>query len=263
MKAYKAFFIFEAKRFFCKRNSIIIAMLLFTSLLFVQLGINDYNNLLDRKEKFQDIEKNKVSMYINYTQYGTYGFPILFVPAPISVFFIHSCVIQDLTAYADSGERLKIYLQLKGKNIFDLRKNDMADFSGILLFFGSLLALIYGYDSIRKDEYMRFLSSLLNKKKVFVCIIISRVLLLYLLTLVIMVSALLLMVMNGFPMPFDKYLLYFLFMIFLMTLFFFVLGTIFSTVQSKIIGITSMLSCWFFLLFVVPLTIDSFISRRK
>jgi len=263
MKSYNAFFIFEAKRFFCKRNSIIITMLLFTSLLFIQLGINDYNNLLDRKEKFQEIEKNKVSMYLNYSQYGTYGFRMLFVPAPISVFFIHSCVIPNLTAYADSGERLKIYLPLKGRNIFDLRKNGMADFSGILLFFGSLMALIYGYDSIRKDEYMRFLSSLLNKKKVFFCIIISRVLLLYILILAIMVSALLLMVINGFPIPFDKYLLYFLLMIFLITLFFFVLGTVFSTVQSKMIGITSMLSCWFFLLFVVPTTLNVYISNKS
>ena len=263
MKAYKAFFMFEARRFFCKRNSIIIAVLLFTSLLFIQLGIDDYTNLLDRKEKFQEIEKNKVSMYINYTQYGTYGFRMLFVPARISVFFINSCVIPDLTAYADSGERLKIYLPLKGKNIFDLRKNGMADFSGIILFFGSLLALVYGYDSIRKDEYMRVLSSFLSKKKVFICVIISRVLLLYLLILGIMASALLLMVIEGFPIPFDKYLLYFLFMVFLMTLFFYVLGTIFSTVQSKIIGITSLLTCWFFLLFVIPTALNVYISNKS
>jgi ABC-type transport system involved in multi-copper enzyme maturation permease subunit len=263
MKTYKAFFMYEAKRFLCKRNSIIIAMLLLTSLLFIQLGINDYNNLLDRKEKFQEIEKQKVSKYINYRLYGVYGIKILYVPDTISIFFYNSCVIPEMTAYADSGERLKIYLPLKGKNIFDLRKNGMADFSGILLFFGSLLALIYGYDGIRKDEYMRFLSSLLNKKKVFVFIMISRVLLLYLLILAIMASALLLMVINGFPIPFDKHLLYFLLMIFLITLFFFILGTIFSTVQSKIIGITSMLSCWFFLLFIVPTIMNSFISGKS
>lgn len=263
MKAFKAFFSFEAKRFFCKKNSIIIAVLFFCSILFIQLAINDYNNLMDRKEKFQEIEKQKVSMYVNYRLYGVYGIKILYVPDTISIFFYNSCVIPEMTSYSDSGERLKIYLPLKGKNIFDLRKNSMADFSGILLFFGSLLALLYGYDSIRKDEYMRFLSSMANKKKVFFCIMVSRILLLFLLLLGITACALLLMVINGFPMPMDKYLLVFLFMIFLVSLFFFVLGSIFSTAKSKIIGITSLLTCWFFLLFFVPTIMNSFISGKS
>lgn len=263
MRKFRSILIFEAKRFFCIRNSIIIGMLLFFSLLFIQIGIGEYKNLLNRKKIFQEIEKIKVSKYINYTQYGTYGFRMLFVPDPISVFFRDSCVIPDMTSYLDSGERLKIYLPLKGKNIFDLKKNGMTDFSGILIFFGSLLALLYGYETLGKDEYLKFISSLTKVKKVFNGLMLSRIFLLFLLFLGLIASALLLMVINGFPVPINIHLLYFFLMIFLNSLFYFVLGTVFSTVKSKMIGLTSVLSCWFILLFIFPTVTNSFISSKS
>jgi len=262
MHTFKAFFILEFKRFFGKRNGMLILMLFLLSLLFIQNGINEYKNILDHKEKFQEIEESKVSSYISYRVYGAYGFRMLFVPAPITIFFNKSGVISDMTSYVDSGERLIIYNSLKGKNVFNLKKWGLTDFSGIILFFASLLALFYGYETLSNAEYFKFLSTLASPGKVFFSLLVSRIILMLLLFMFITAGCLLLFMLNNLHVPLDKYILYFLLLVFLISIFFFVMGTAFSTIKSKIIGLSSLLSIWFILLFIVPTVINSYIANQ-
>ncbi len=263
MRTFKSFFIFESRRFFGMRNTILILLLLFLSLIFIQIGINEYKNTLNRKEKFQEFEITKVSHYINYTQYGAYGVRMLFVPSPISVFFINSSVIPDMTSYVDSGEQLKIYNPLKGQNIFALKKFGFSDFSGIILFFGSLLALFYGYETFNNDEYLKFLSTVSSKKRVFYSVLFSRIILMFLVFFVITSSAFLLIIINGLYVPMNVYFLYFILSILFISLFFFSIGTIIGTLRSKIIGITTLLSCWFLLLYFIPTAVNTYIASRS
>lgn len=262
MHTFKAFFILEFKRFFGKRNGVIILLLLLLSLLFIQNGINEYKNILSHKKKFQQIEKTKVDSFINYRLYGFYGFRMLFVPAPITIFFNKSGVISDMTSYVDSGERLIIYNSLKGKNVFNLKKWGLTDFSGIILFFASLLALFYGYETLNNDEYLKFLSSLASTRKVFLSLLLSRIILMLLLFLFITAAGFLLLTLNSLNVPLNKYMLYFLLLIYLISIFFFILGTAFSTIKSKVTGLTSLLSCWFILLFIIPTAINSYIANK-
>ncbi|MDQ1349942.1 MAG: transporter permease subunit [Acidobacteriota bacterium] len=263
MRTFKTFFIFEFKRFFGRRNVIIIVLLLLFSLVFIQNGINDYKNLLDHKDKFQEFERTKTTQYINYVQYGIYGIRMLFVPAPISIFFINSSVIPDMTAYVDSGEQLKIYKPLKGKNIFELNKFGFADFSGILLFFGSLLALFYGYETFNSNEYLKFLTSISSRKQVFFSMIFSRIIMMILLFLFLLLSAMLMITLNELYVPIDRFLASFALVIFLLLLFCFSVGTIIGTLQSKIMGITALLSCWFVLLYFIPTAVNAYIVDKS
>jgi len=262
MKVFKAVLMFEAKRFLCKRNSILLIILIILALAFLQYGIFEYKDILKRKEKFKEIEKIKVNSYVTWTQYGTYGFRIIFIPSPFSVFFINSGVIPDMTAYVDAGERLKIYLSLKGKNIFKMIKSNFTDFSGIILFFGTLLSILYGFDTFRGKEYLKFLSSLSSGRKVFFSMVLIRVILLFTTFLAIISCALLLALINGLFIPVDKFLGYFILMIFMVSLFFFLLGTVFSSIKSITMAITAVLSCWFVLFYVIPNAINIFIASR-
>lgn len=263
MSTFKTFFIFEFKRFFGARNLLIILLLLFFSLVFIQNGINEYESILNRKDKFQESERTKVNLIINYSQYGAYGIRTLFVPAPISVLFFNSGVIPEMTSYVDSGERLKIYNSLKGKNIFDVKKFGFTDFSGILLFFGSLLALFYGYETFNNDEYLKFLSTLSSKNRVFFSMVFSRIIMMLLMFLIIVASALLLIAFNDLYVPVNSYLLYFALSIFLVLLFFFSIGTIIGTLKSKITGIITLLSCWFLLLYFIPTAVNTYVTDRS
>lgn len=262
MKNFKDYFIYETERFFCKPISIIIILLLCCSLIFIQLGVQKYNNTITRKDKFQEIEKEKVGQYTTMTQYGTYGYRVLFLPAPISIFFINSGVVPDVTAYVDSGERLKIFYPVKGKNIFEMVANGMADFSGILLFFGSLMALLYGYDAFKQGDYLRFLASMTSAKCVFFWTVISRIFLLFLMILGTTACALVLMMLNGFIFLLDSYFFLFISIICAVSLFFFSLGTLFSTVKSRVTGISTIISCWFILLFVIPTGLKLYIAEK-
>lgn len=263
MRTFKTFFIFEFKRFFGRRNIIISVLLLFFSLVFIQNGINDYKSLLDHRDKFQEFERTKTTQYINYSQYGAYGIRMLFAPAPISVFFINSSVIPDMTAYVDSGEQLKIYKPLKGKNIFDLNKFGFTDFSGILLFFGSLLALFYGYETFNSDEYLKFLSTISSRKQVFFSMIFCRIIMMLLFFLFILLSALLVITLNDLYVPIDWFLASFALVIILLLLFCFSIGTIIGTLHSKIAGITALLSCWFVLLYFIPTVVNAYIVDKS
>lgn len=262
MRTFKSFFIVEFKRFLGKRNGTIILLLVLLSLFFIQNGINEYNNTLKQREKFQELEKTRVSRYFNYRVYGTYGFRMLFVPAPITVFFNKSGVISDMTSFVDAGERLNIYTPLQGRNVFNLKKWGLTDFSGIIMFFASLLALFYGYETLNNDEYLKFLSTLASVRKVFFSLLLSRIILMFFLFLFITASGFLLLILNGLYVPLNRFMLSFLLLILLISLFFFVLGTVFSTVKSKIIGLTSILSIWFILLFIIPTVINSYIANK-
>lgn len=262
-RIFKTFFLFEWKRFFGKRNVILILLLLFLSVISIQNGVSEYKDILNRKEKFQEFERKKVTHYLTYSQYGAYGVRTLFVPASMSVFFIHSGVIPELTSYVDSGERLKIYQPLKGKNIFSLKKFGFTDFSGVILFFGGLLALFFGYDTFSNREYLKMLSSLSSRGGVFFSLMVSRILLMALILVSISITAYVQILLNSIRLHLHTGFLYFLLSILLVSLFFFTIGAILGTVRSKILGITALLSIWFILQYFIPTAVNTYIARRS
>jgi hypothetical protein len=147
MNTFLKFFRFEARRFCSKRNAIIVGLLFVFALGILQVSAWNYAGTIKQKKEFQEIEKNKVSKIINNRIYGIYGYRTIFIGAAFGIFFSESAVVRDVNSFVDSGERLNIYLPMKGKHIFDLKKSGFMDLSGIILFFGSLLALLYGIDA--------------------------------------------------------------------------------------------------------------------
>lgn len=263
MREFKAFFLLESKRFFFNpRNAVIFLLLYVSALLFVQVGVNQIHQSIQLKQKFQEIEKEKVNQYITYTQYGGYGIRVLFFPDQISLLFFNTGVIKDMTAYVDSGERLRIYLPLKGKNVFSLANKGFTDFSGVILFFGSLLALLFGFDSLINEEYLKFLSSLTRANHVFLSLLLARLLLVFLLFLLLFCFALVLIYLNGICLQVNLNFLYFFLVIVLNSFFFFALGMVFGTFKSKITGFVYAISGWFLLIFIFPGALNAYIEGK-
>jgi hypothetical protein len=264
MNTFNSFLLFESKRFVCKRNFVIVLLLLFFLLYFVQTGISQYDKTLKNNEEFKNIEMLKVARYINYAQYGAIGIRMLFSPSPISVFFSNTGIISNMTAIVDTSFRHKIYNSLKGKNGFVLKSFGFTDFSGIILYFGSLIALLYGFESFQHKDYLKFLSSISNYRKVFIYIMVSRMLLLLLTLILLMVISLLLLIVNKLNLSINDYsqFLNFCLVTLLMFIVFFVLGTITSTMKSKVAGLTTLTVIWFVLVFFIPAAIHAVISGR-
>lgn len=263
MRTFISHFRLELKRFFGLRNKVIIILVFAFSLAFVQSGINDYKDTLAQKEEFQELEKLKISQYINYRQYGQRGTRIIFIPTALSVFFINSGVLPVMTAHIDSGERLRIENPLIGKNVFALKKFGFTDFSGILLFFGSLLALFYGYETLYYKEYLKTLASISRRLPVFACLLVARITMIALLLALLIGSALTLTNINGLSIPIDSNLFNFILSILLVSVFFFILGTTVGTLKYKMTGIPSLLICWFLLMFIIPAGVNNYIDYRS
>jgi ABC-type transport system involved in multi-copper enzyme maturation permease subunit len=264
VKPLKAIFMLEFKKLLNKK---VIGLFLFFSLLslyFVQIGINHYKEIIESKDRFQDIERLKVNQYINYGQYGSYGFRILFIPSPLSIYFFNSCTISELTSNVDSGERLNIYNSFKGRTLFAEKAGGYKDFSGIMLLLGSLLVLYFGYESLIHKDYLRFMSDFIDYKKLFSYIIFSRILVFILFFLFNTGISLILLKVNAVAFSNHEYLQLAIYMgtLVLMLMFFFALGTIAGTFKSRFAGFVLVIVSWFVFVFLIPGVVSTSTSQK-
>ena len=264
MKTFAPTCLLESKRLLKKKT---IGLFLFFSLLslyFVQVGLNNYIKKKKNKGEFQHIERLKVKQYINYNQYGGYGFRVLFIPSPLSIYFVNSSTISELTANVDSGERLYIYNSYKGRTLFADKGGGFKDFSGIMLLLGSLLVLYLGYESFIYSDYLRFMSGFVDYKKLFFSTVLSRVFTLFFLFLLNTSIPLILLELNGIQFSgcdcahFFTYLL----TLTLMLVFFFALGTIAGSFKSGFAGFVMVIISWFGLVFLLPGIVNGITSRK-
>jgi hypothetical protein len=263
MSFFKPCLELELKRLTIKWKLIVFLVIFFISMVIIQMGATEYKSTIDHKKNFQSIEKAKVDKILNYRLYGIYRIRMLFLPSVHCIFMKDSGVLPDMMSFVDSGERLKIYYPLVGKNAFEMgkKRSVFSDFSGILLFFMSFLAIAYGYEGFSREKYLKYLASAFQGKPVFVSILVTRLLILFLLILAYLIFAMLLILLNGLSIYPDIYFLYLLFRLFLASAFFFLLGTVFGTVKSKSVGISSLVCIWFVLLFVVPPLVNTIIAE--
>jgi ABC-type Na+ transport system ATPase subunit NatA len=264
MKTFSSFFLLELKRLYSKRNIVVFLLFFLLCQYLVQVRINEYKLKLENKAEFHEIERTNGEKFMNYSQYGTFGFRLMFIPPVISAFFSNSAVISELTAFVDSGVRLRIYNSLLGKNLFSDRSGGFKDLAGIILLFGTLIALYFGYDSFRYKEYIKFISSLSSTKPAFFSILFSRLILLNLNFLFIILFSLILMRINGLHLSLNEYINFsvFIFLTVLLLSFFLVVGAIIGCSKSNINAIVAIISVWVALAFLAPGIVTNIVNQR-
>ncbi|HLP45266.1 MAG TPA: hypothetical protein VK469_04930, partial [Candidatus Kapabacteria bacterium] len=124
--------------------------------------------------------------------------------------------------------------------------------SGIILFFGSLLVLLYGFDTFTSKNYLKILVSMSNSRKIFFPLLFARIAMIFLLILFFTGSAMAIIYANGLMPPVNIYFFWFLLLLFAVLIFFFIIGTVISTFKSRILGVTALFTTWFILLFILP-----------
>jgi len=254
----------EFKRIFTRRNIILLLSLFGLALYFVQSGIYRFNDFNQNKEKFKNVEKLKVNNYINYPYYSMYGFRLLFNPSPLSIFFINSSVVSDLTANVDGGERLYIYNSFKGRTLFSEKIGGYKDFSGIFLLLGTLLVLYFGYDAFLFKNYSRFLAGLVHPTGVFLSIVGARLFLLGLFFVLTTICSFFLLKINGLKLSEKEVNSLFLYLVVMLLLlvFFFFFGTIAGALKSRFVGYLTMAIVWFIFVFLIPGVFRSVIASE-
>lgn len=262
MKPFCAVLLLESRRIFARRNLVIILLFLLLSFYFVQNGIQQYKGIVANKTKFQQVENIKIQNYINYNQYGGYGFRLLFIPSALSLYFINSSLITELTANIDSADILKIYNSLKGATLFSEKSGGFKDFSGIFFLFGTLLALFFGFETFLHKDYLRFLSITVPTGKLFCSVMITRMTMLSLFVTLVLAGSLVLVRVNDLSFSRIEYrfwLIHLLIMVFLQ-LFFYAAGAIAGTLKSRFAGFLAVVIIWFTFIFLFPGAIWSVVA---
>jgi hypothetical protein len=159
-----AFLRFEWRRLFTEKNLVFLSFLALLSAYFTWSGLNEFRQFQTEKEIFIKFEKEKISQIVNYTQYGAFGFRLLYEAAPLNLFFVNSSVLQDVESNIDSLEAIKIESSFKGKKLF-LKRGYFKDFAGIPFIFGSLFMLYMGHLGLVGPAYLRFMSGCTSLKK--------------------------------------------------------------------------------------------------
>ncbi len=235
-----------------KLHKVLIFVLICILLAFsIQDGKRSYKTTLVNSKLFQETEKFRVKQYLNYTYYGWYGVALMFVPGSSGV--ITPGIYNELNANVNSGERLTIHNQLKGRNLFADNKFYM-DFSGLIILMGCLICLTYGFEAVSNKEYLMFLASLSSPTRVVASILGARIILMTLIFLGVAGFSLLVLLMNGINM-FNVYYLWFLVTTILIFTLFLLMGASLGTIKHKITGVITLCAVYFFFVFLLPLVI--------
>lgn len=263
MRTFNVIFGIELRKLMRRKFLALFLLFSMLSLYFVQMGVYKYKEVIENRDKFLRLEEMKVGQYINYAQYGVYGFRVMFIPSPLSVLFANSTVISELTSNVDTGERVNIYNSFIGRTLFAEKTGGFNDFSGIMLLLGSLLVLYYGYDAVIHKDYFRYMAGVVPIKKLFAITVLCRCLLIVLYFLFNGALALLLMKINGLELSGDwGNLGFYLGLLVMLMVFFFFMGTAAGALPSRFIGFVTLFLAWFVFVFLVPGIVNNITYRN-
>jgi len=156
-----------------------ILIFIVLSIVILQLGISKYKTELKQNDEFVEVEARKIQRYINYMQFGIYGFRRLLVSSPLMAMFYNSTTIGDLQAFIDNGVRLNFSKPEIGKNVFERPTGGTLDFSWYLLIPASLIIMPWGFFSFRPREYLWSLMGYTKAANVYWGIMLGRILIVF------------------------------------------------------------------------------------
>jgi hypothetical protein len=254
------FFKYEARQSLSKTYVTAALVILAIALCFVQNGVYEYQKYQEQIKIFQSVETTLIETYATYRHYASYGFRMLFSPSPISILFTNSAILHDLTGNIETGFRMNIYQTMKGRGPFGVNQYLFADFSGIFLYFGGLLMLIYGFKTFLATEYLRHLASITGKKSLYLKLFVGKAIMAALFTLLFLVSAILLITLNGITISIDKYLVVLFLKMYCTSLAFLLLGFLFGASKSMLKGLVAAVTTWILLVMFIPFLINFIVN---
>lgn len=256
----------DLKRWFCRRNIIWFVCFLVIALYLVQLGVNDYRAIEADKENFTEMEVQRFSRYKSYSEYIGSGVRMFFMPSPNCIFFGTPPVFKRVRAVADDKTTLNVYTSLLNGTAFETMGSDFMNYSGFLLYGGSLLFLLIGYDVGRDREYTRFLAAVSGGMNVVSnATLLSRYVLAFVFTFVVSGSALVLAVVNGMffaPGVIEDIFVGFSLLLTFYNFLFLLLGIAAGSIRSKFRGLGMLAAFWLIFLFVIPGVMAKYISGK-
>lgn len=254
MTKFIAIFLLEGKRFYGKKKILFPVFFLILLTLFAYLGTNQYNKAMVKTGEFREIEHKMFDNMKTYDQISYHGLRLKFVPAPTMVLFHDTGMPVETVARINPVFTLDIFNSLKGKEIAQHNYPGFWDYAGIFLIFGSLYALVLGFEVPGNKEYLKSLSTLAGSKKIILHLSVSRALLLVLTYIFMFGLHLLFIHMLGIEFSVGDWTGIFIYMAvsIMMLVFFLFLGVFWGFNRSPVKVFAGLFLSWFILIFLLP-----------
>lgn len=249
-------FFFEFRRQLNNRYYWILLFLLSFLISFVvKNGRNEFLAYQDQVNSFKKLEEEKVKNYINYTQYGIYGFRVLQVPGTsLNVLFNRSAPNHMTEAFIDSAVRLKFHTPRIGPTLFYRTFGGNLDLGWIVLILGSIGSLLFGY-FLPGESIMSLFVRIEGFYRVHFAIFFARILLISITFILSWIVAFIYIYTNNYY-SLDvnmSFLFQFLVVGNIYLFFFYSVGVFFRFVsRNKIMSLSLIVGFWIFSLHIVP-----------
>lgn len=165
MRLLKSIFNFQVKKAVNKRNALVFLFIAVILQIFLQVGKANHSDILESKVTFQKQEQQKMSRYLHYGQYGSFGIWLKLIPHANSIFYSDS-TCDNLLCNLNSTYVFNIYTPIKGKRLFANRSRFL-NFSAMFFLLGVLGCIVYGMDTMVRKDYLKFISNLNGRAKAF------------------------------------------------------------------------------------------------
>ena len=235
-------------------------------IIFIAKGaFDDYEKTISEIKNFQKLDSEKIKVLRNYIEYSFYGVKSFFVPSPLGTLLKTSGTNAEISARVDSIISLNIFINVKGRALFEADSTSPFRLSFIIMVLGTLSVLFLGYASMRDKEFIKTLASLLSYKKIFTYIVLSRIILLTFILIGFFVFLLIFIKLNGINFSNELFngLYGYFAATWIMIIGFFSIGVIIGNIRNKVTSLTVLLSIWFILVFLLPGCLESFISKKS
>jgi ABC-type transport system involved in multi-copper enzyme maturation permease subunit len=247
------------------RNIIILAVILILCLYTVHKGIIEYKGNIVNSENFREIEASSFKKIRNYAFYSDLGVRVLLVQDPAGIFFSYPAWMSELSGKVNSIIALEIFSNNKRQKIVNKYSPFRMRFSGIIFYIGTFAILLFGFDTIRHKEYLKYLSSVGTPGRTFAPLISARIMLFIFSFLLVIGCSLVLAMIEGIDLTSIDFstLSGYLLSSILMLLMFFVCGTATGSIRSNLVGFIVLFTTWISLVFVIPGIIDSALDENN
>lgn len=239
MKSERSIFNNEYKTFGKKRNLVIISIFILLSLLLMQIDMNRLRIETENLKKSSRIQELKATQFKKWSCYGAHGILLASIPSPMN-FLSLSKVYSSLYAHIDSEVGLQIYSSRKNTGLLHEAFFGIFTFSGVILLFGGLICLLYGFPVLKNDKDLKMYCILKPFNQVFWGIFLSRMFFVSMTVLLLIICSVLLAFVNGNNIM-NSYYLFFTLQTILVLNFFLTAGAAFGSTKKKVIGIVGII----------------------
>jgi len=246
---------FEAGRHQTRMILAVVLIMVLLSGLVLQLGINQYRQEIKQTIEFQNNEKKNLERFQDLASYGLNGILILSRSANLIPLFYNSGDFLFTEGLIDSFYKLRLNKPQTGKVLFAGNQKGEFDLAWVILIFGSMASLVWGFYAFRDKAYIKFLMNFASPFQVYLGIILARILILLAVTIIeggVMIAQ---FSLNGIRLGTSDFtgLAVFLLMGFFLAIFFLFIGSIIGTFKKSLKGWIILFVFWIILSFIFPL----------